>query len=175
MKLANGWVIRRINESKRAEKHGCIWGIRIQFFSTQWLKLDKLEIISHLITEEAKAFTDLDNIKVSALVFYQKLFNQVSYWTIFLKLVVKKKLTSAAACQLSRDVTSLKIKHSLFQMHPDKTLGPDNLMLISFRKIGEFWGKTFAKQLFLSLQSRLLHKVNHTFVTLVPKLLMHPI
>lgn len=53
--------------------------------------------ISNLISESGTQVSATETLKAMALDFYNKLFNHSGYWNVFPKLVVKKKLTYAAA------------------------------------------------------------------------------
>ena len=76
--------------------------------------------ISHLITDSGTQVSDLYQIRVMAPKFFQNLFNQNNYWTIFPRLVVKRKLTKEAASWMHRPVCDEEIKHAIFQCHPLK-------------------------------------------------------
>jgi len=71
--------------------------------------------IAHLISEEGVAVSDMNVIKGLAPAYYENLFNQSSYWTVFPQVLVKKKLTSRASQWLSRKVTSQEIRMLFFK------------------------------------------------------------
>ena len=104
------------------------------FYSAVKVRRAKSQI-NHLISSNGEAVTDMQTIKTLAPVFYEKLFNQQSYWNVFLDVVVKK-LTSTASTWLSRDINTLEIKEALFQTHPDKAPGLDGFNAYFSRKIG---------------------------------------
>ena len=113
-----------------------------------------------MISEEGIATTDLNSIKLVAPLYYEKLFNQDTYWIP--EVIVKRKLILEASYWLSRDVTYSEIKTAMFQTHPDKAPGPDGYW--------ELVGANVCKAVhYFFTTGRLLTEVNHTFVTLVPK------
>ena len=93
--------------------------------------------ISELISEEGIA-TDLNSIKLVAPLYYEKLFNEDTCWNIFSEVIANRKLTMKASYWLSRNATHLEIKTAMFQMHPDKALGPDGYNSLFFQKIGNW-------------------------------------
>lgn len=58
--------------------------------------------ITHLINEEGETISNLSTIKELAPAFYEKLFNQDSYWTVFPEVIIKRKLTIEATSWISR-------------------------------------------------------------------------
>ena len=105
-----------------------------KFFYTVVKAKNARNHISKLISEEGIATTDLNSIKLVAPLYYEKLFNQDTYWIP--EVIVKRKLILEASYWLSRDVTYSEIKTAMFQMHPDKAPGPDGYNLSFSRKIG---------------------------------------
>ena len=87
-------------------------------------------------------------------------------------MVVKKKLTPGASEWLNRNVSNHEIKLALFQMHPDKSPGPDGFNAYFFFQrnwnlIGDEVSAT-VQSFFHS--DWLVTEVNHTLVTLISKI-----
>ena len=102
--------------------------------------------------------------------YFQNLFNQNNYWTIFPRLVVKRKLTKEAASWMHRPVSNEEIKHAIFQCHPLKAPGLDGYNAAFFHSNWELVGEEVTqavKSFFIS--RKLIRELNHTFLTLVPK------
>jgi hypothetical protein len=76
----------------------------------------------------------VDYIKSSSSKYYEDLFNQKDYWTIFPKLVVKRILTDEARKWLVREVQYDEIRNAIFQMNPDKAPGLDGFNAMFFQK-----------------------------------------
>ena len=126
--------------------------------------------ISHLITDSGTQVSDLHQIRVMAPKYFQNLFNQNNYWTIFPRLVVKRKLTKEAASWMYRPVSDEEIKHAIFQCHPLKAPGPDGYNAAFFHSNWELVGEEVTqavKSFFIS--GKLIRELNHTFLTLVSK------
>ena len=67
----------------------------------------------------------MEQLRTMAPTYFSNMFNQNSYLNIFPNLVVWKHLTGEAQSWLVRYVTREEIRGTLFQMNPDKALGPD--------------------------------------------------
>ena len=86
---------------------------------------------------------------------------------------MKRKLTPAASNWLSRSIADKEIKVAVFQLGTDKAPSPDDFNAGFYQKKWSLVGKevTFAiKSLFQS--GKLIKEVNHTFLSLVLKLLV---
>jgi len=81
--------------------------------------------ISKLITDSGNPVSDSETLRTLAPAYYEKLFNHSGYWTVFSKLVGKKKLTPRATSWLDRNDTDAEIHRALSDMPPDKGPGPD--------------------------------------------------
>lgn len=63
-----------------------------------------------------------------------------------------------------------EIREATFQMHPSKAPGPDGLLPLFYQKYWDIVGTDVIEAVTAFLASNnLLHQVNHTFVTLIPK------
>ena len=105
----NGKIMKRANENKKTGNHGCCWVIKtlfIYFFNSAVKSRQARNHITHLITEEGEAVFNTSSIEELAPAYYEKLFNQSSYWNVFPEVIVKKKLTSRASQWLRRNVTN---------------------------------------------------------------------
>jgi len=79
----------------------------------------------------------MNSIRTAAPEYYNKLFNQDHYWNVFPKLIVKKKLTLEARQWLTKEVTSVEIKKTMFQINPQKAPKDQMVsMLVSTKIIG---------------------------------------
>ena len=90
--------------------------------------------ITHLINEDGNPVTDSAAIKVEAPAYFEKLFNQRSYWNVFPELIVKRRLTNEASQWLSRNISNVEIQVTLFQMHPDIAPHPDGYNAFFFQQ-----------------------------------------
>lgn len=71
---------------------------------------------------------------------------------------------------LSRSFTPEEVKNTLFQMHPSKALGPDDMSLIFYQNYWHIVGPTIIDAIISSLNSRTFpHTLNHTHIVLIPK------
>jgi len=69
-----------------------------------------------------------------------------------------------------RPITPEEIKNVVFKMDPDKAPGPDGFNASFFQKYWDIVGKDTTKAVMNFFdKGQLLRQVNHTFLTLVPK------
>ena len=127
--------------------------------------------ISSLISDNGSPISNHQELKDMASEFYKKLFNHTGYWNLFPKLVPKRRLTAEAATWMERDVNAKEIQKAVFDIHPEKAPGPDGYNALFFQKNWKVVGEevTQAVQSFFET-GKLLKAINHTFVTLMPKI-----
>ena len=114
--------------------------------------------------------SDMYSLRTHAPQFYEELFNQQDYWNIFPDLVAKRVLTAEASDWLIRKVEYKEIKAGLFGMRPDKAPGPNRFNGNFFQKNWNLVKGDVTAAIYSFFKSgKLLKKLNHTFLTLVPK------
>lgn len=112
----------------------------------------------------------MEEIKALAPQYFEVLFNQTDYLNSFPSLPVKKMLTPEAAAWISRPVSDNEIKQAVFHLHPEKALGPDGFSATFFQQNCEVVSLEVTQAIRNFFQyGRMLHEINHTFLTLVPK------
>lgn len=71
---------------------------------------------------------------------------------------------------LTRIPTELKVKQTIDKLNDDKALGPDGFMVMIFKVL---WNiikiDLVSKFIHLYLGRNIVRKMNHTFITLIPK------
>ena len=73
--------------------------------------------------------------------------------------------------QLTRDFTSSEVDHAIKQMAPLTAPGPDGLPPVFYQHYWHLVGADVTQAVLSSLNSgRLLHAINHTHITLIPKI-----
>ena len=126
--------------------------------------------VCNLVDDHGNAMTDIIKLRTQAPEYYNQLYNQDSYWNIFPKLTVKRKLSVAAATWLIRDVSDAEIKDTMFQLNPDKAPGPDGFNARFFQCHWDVVGTDVCKAIrYFFKHKKLVRQLNHTFLTLVPK------
>ena len=126
--------------------------------------------IHHLLNVDGDLINDMKIIKQQADDYYQNLFNQDNYATSFPELVVKKILTDDAKAWLLRPFTLKETKNAVFQMNPDKAPGPYGFNASFYQKNWEIIGQSIYEAVAsFFTNGKLLKKVNHTFLTLIPR------
>jgi len=71
---------------------------------------------------------------------------------------------------IAREVTADEVKQAVFQMDPDKSPGPDGFNAFFFQSYWDIIREDTTKAVLNFFQTgKLLKEVNHTFVTLIPK------
>lgn len=163
-----------IEESQLRQKSRELWlnlgDKNTKFFYSSLKNRYNKNSISHLFDGEGRAATDIIKLRNEAVDFYDKLYNQDSYWNYFPELTVKRKLTPEAAAWLIRDVTDNEIKSTMFQINPDKAPGPDGFNARFFQLHWDSIGLDMCKAVrYFFTHKKLVREINHTFLTLVPK------
>ena len=83
---------------------------------------------------------------------------------------VDRVVTGEIACNMVRPYTEEEVQTALFQMHPSKALGPDDMSLFFFQRFWHIVGQDVTKAILSILHSgRYLHKINYTHLVLIPK------
>lgn len=125
----------------------------------------------HFIKQDGNSLIDIDTIKVAAPTYFKELFNHEHYWNVFPKIIVKRILTDDAISWIQRDVSSKEIKDALFQMDPDKAPGPDGFNAYFYQSNWDILKDDVIKAVKSFFTSgTLLKQLNHTFLSLIPKL-----
>ena len=78
-----------------------------------------------MIAADGARTANEEELRESAVTFYEKLFNSDSYSSILPALIVKKKLTQEAAEWLIRPVSDKEVKKAKFQFNVGKAPGSD--------------------------------------------------
>jgi hypothetical protein len=126
--------------------------------------------IANLVDHEGNAMTDITKLRTQAPQFYHQLYNQDSYWNVFPKLIVKRKISPGAAEWLIREVTDMEIKSTLFQLNPDKAPGPDGFNAKFFQLHWDIISQDISKAVrYFFKHKKFVRELNHTFLTLVSK------
>ena len=83
---------------------------------------------------------------------------------------VDKRVTVDMNHILLQPYTVVEVKRALFQMHPSKLLGPDDMSHFFFQKYWHIVGLDVIEAILLVLNSgHMLHKMNYTHIVLIPK------
>jgi len=139
----------------------------------QWLKSrlrSKKNQLTHLIDANGAHLKDLTEIREAAPEYYNELFSQDSYWNVFPKLVVKRKLTPEARKWLIRPVTKEEVKQAVFQLNAEKAPGFDGFTAGFFQKNWSLVGEETTEAIISFFTSgRLIQELNHTCIASVPK------
>ncbi|XP_020250141.1 uncharacterized protein LOC109827547 [Asparagus officinalis] len=94
----DGWLSKEEDEMRQKSRQSWLQqGDRnTQFFYNAIKQRISMNSIRQLIDKDGSPISSIDQIKVMAPKFYEGLFNQTSYWSIFPKLTVKRILTDEA-------------------------------------------------------------------------------
>jgi len=162
-------------ESQLRQKSREIWlqlgDKNSRFFHASIMVRQARNYICQLYISTGRRVSNYEELRNVAPNYYNNLFNQVDHWRIFPKLVVKMQLTEAAQCWLIRDVTHNEVKQALFQCTQINPLGQMDSMQGSSRGTGTVCHMMSAQRSrIFFLHGKLLKEVNHTFVTLIPKI-----
>ena len=107
----------------------------------------------------------------SLIAFYQDLFtssNPVSNGAALSP--VEKIVTDEMNIQLSHEFTTLEVQIALKQMTPLKAPSPDSMPPIFYQNYWDLIGSDVSQTILSYLNSASLpHPLNHTFITLIPK------
>lgn len=114
--------------------------------------------------------SDLNQIRSLAPDYFSTIFNQNSCWSIFPKLIAKRKLTIEAVNWLKGQVSDEEIKKVIFQCNPLKAPGLDGYNAAFFSiKLGYLDVEvTNAISTFFKT-GKLIKELNHTFLILALK------
>ena len=83
---------------------------------------------------------------------------------------VDKVVTPELNHNLLQNYTTKEVYHALFQMHPSKSPSPNGMSHFSFQKFWHIVGVDVTNAVRFVLHSgRMLHKVNFTYIVLIPK------
>jgi hypothetical protein len=83
---------------------------------------------------------------------------------------IPQVVTEEMNSQLTREYTAAKVDIALKQMVPLKSPGPDGLPPIFYQKYWHLIGKDVTKAVLTCLNSgKILKAINHTYITLIPK------
>jgi len=63
--------------------------------------------LNHLLKPDGTSMENIEDIKHQAPLYFERLFNQGTYWSSFPDIIVKKKLTKKASSWLIREVTDI--------------------------------------------------------------------
>ena len=115
--------------------------------------------------------TDTGEIASIAEEYYKRLFTALNNLnTDDVLASVDRVVTGEIACNLVRPYTEEEVQTALFQMHPSKALGPDDMSLFFFQRFWHIVGQDVTKAILSILHSgRYLHKINYTHLVLIPK------
>ena len=115
--------------------------------------------------------TDTGEIASIAEAYYKRLFTALNNLnTDDVLASVDRVVTGEIACNLVRPYTEEEVQTALFQMHPSKALGPDDMSLFFFQRFWHIVGQDVTKAILSILHSgRYLHKINYTHLVLIPK------
>lgn len=80
------------------------------------------------------------------------------------------KLTPDINNELIQPFTATEISHALKEMHPTKAPGPDGMPSLFFQKFWPHIGFSISKVLHILNMNEFPPNVNHTFITLIPKI-----
>ncbi|GJR97655.1 protein LAZ1, partial [Tanacetum coccineum] len=82
-----------------------------------------------------------------------------------------KKVLDGSNMQIMRPITNAEIKTTMFDIGDDKALGPDVYTSMFFKKGRDVVGADVCKAIHdLFSNGKLLKEINHTFMTLIPKI-----
>ena len=115
--------------------------------------------------------TDTGEIASIAEEYYKRLFTALNNLnTDDVLASVDRVVTGEIACNMVRPYTEEEVQTALFQMHPSKALGPDDMSLFFFQRFWHIVGQDVTKAILSILHSgRYLHKINYTHLVLIPK------
>ena len=115
--------------------------------------------------------TDTGEIAGIAEEYYKRLFTALNNLnTDDVLASVDRVVTGEIACNLVRPYTEEEVQTALFQMHPSKALGPDDMSSFFFQRFWHIVGQDVTKAVLSILHSgRYLHKMNYTHLVLIPK------
>ena len=128
-----------------------------------------------LVMDDGNTITDPALIKVEATTFFHSILNgsatQPYPGKAFLSQFISKHITRAHSELPSAVVTPEEVKNALFSIHPNKAPDPDGFNTFFFQRVWHIIGDDLTatiKEFFVS--GYLLKEVNHTSISLVPKI-----
>ena len=169
---------------KLMEKEECMWH---QHLRTDWLKFgdqntkyfhcraierNKRNFITSLENEQGIWVEGEDQIGNLVTRYYSSLFTMANP-TNFAPVLngVKQRVSTEMNDELLKSFMEDKVKHALKQMDANTTLRPDGLPPLFYK---QFWGKIGKEVseavLAILNSSTILTNLNHTFITLIPKI-----
>ena len=124
-----------------------------------------------MIDTSGRWCTDTGEIAGIAEEYYKRLFTALNNLnTDDVLASVDRVVTGEIACNLVRPYTEEEVQTALFQMHPSKALGPDDMSSFFFQRFWHIVGQDVTKAVLSILHSgRYLHKMNYTHLVLIPK------
>ena len=129
--------------------------------------------ILSLSLEDGRRLFNPAEIQSSAIRFFHNLFTKPLNSAAALTDIssfVRKRIPIESAQDLIRPVTSEEIKETIFRMKPDKAPGPDGYNAFFFQKMWHIVGEDVVAAVRSFFHSGSLFKeLNHTAITLVPK------
>ena len=142
------------------------------FHHSMRARYNKNKIIS-IVLDSGERVHEPAYIHAAAVDFFGKLYSPSASSSApgpRLENFVSKTISPAQANTLTRPVTSEEIKKTIFHMKADKAPGPDGFSALFFQKSWHIVGEevTQADQYFFDT-GRLLKELNHTSLSLVPK------
>ena len=117
-----------------------------------------MEVKNRLVNHFKASFEDIDQIDVGFIL------NE-------LQKVEMPKLSHNQCLDLNRPITNLEIENTVFQLGPQKTLGLDGLPAFFFQQYWEIVKTDVFNTIHAFFHYESLFKlINHTFITLIPKI-----
>ena len=155
--LKTFWLVRGVKNSK--------------YFHSRATQRHKRNKITGIYNSSGQWCTKPDEVADSLIAFYQDLFtssNPVSNGAALSP--VEKIVTDEMNIQLSHEFTTLEVQIALKQMTPLKAPSPDSMPPIFYQNYWDLIGSDVSQTILSYLNSASLpHPLNHTFITLIPK------
>ena len=136
-------------------------------------RFNRNKIVSLTLEDGSRTF-DPPSIKVEAVNFFHKILNDNSSTypgRNHLAQFITKRISDIQKASLTARVSSSEVQAAFFSIHPNKAPGPDGFNGYFYRKMWHIVGEDLVQAIqFFFETGHLLREINHSAISLVPKI-----